>query len=137
MTILSLDPLEKAIRQLTNGLAQYAGHAHDDLLRDGVIQRFEYTYELSWKMLKRFIELTAADPEAIDRMSFPELIRTGSELGLLRSGWDKWQDFRKSRGTTSHIYDEIKAQQVFSIIPAFLDESVYLLAQLQQRMVKK
>src|SRR5262249_53220271 len=109
MTTLILEPLNKAIQQLKNGLQQCKNHPENDLLRDGVIQRFEYTYELSWKMLKRYIELTAADPTAVDQMSFADLIRTGSELGLLQSGWDKWQDFRKSRGTTSHTYDEIKA----------------------------
>lgn len=39
-------------------------------------------------------------------MSFPTLIRTASENGLLRSGWDTWYEFRKARNLTSHVYDE-------------------------------
>lgn len=136
MASLNLEPLQKAINQLNNGLKQYKKHSEDDLLRDGVIQRFKYTYELSWKMLKLFIEQTSANPEEVDRTSFPDLIRTGSELGLLRSGWDVWLDFRKGRGTTSHVYDEIKAKEVFAIIPSFLEEATHLLKQLNNRVSK-
>ncbi|GFO60239.1 hypothetical protein GMST_25640 [Geomonas silvestris] len=55
-------------------------HAND-LLRDGVFQRYKYTYELSWKMLKRYLEMTLPPPEEVDGTSFQTLIRTGSEQG--------------------------------------------------------
>lgn len=134
MTTLNLEPLQKAINQLNEGLKKYKKHPEDDLLRDGVIQRFKYTYELSWKTLKRFIKQTSATPEEVDRTSFPDLIRTGSELSLLHSSWDKWSDFRKGRGATNHTYDEVKAKEVFTIIPSFLEEATYLLKQLNKRI---
>ncbi len=46
------------------------------------ILRFEYTYELSHKMLKRYFEMTEPNAEMIDQMLFPDLIRTASERGL-------------------------------------------------------
>ena len=55
-------------------------------------------------------------------MSFPALIRTASEFGLLRSGWDKWSEFRRARNLTSHVYDEEVARQVVKVIPAFAVE---------------
>jgi nucleotidyltransferase substrate binding protein (TIGR01987 family) len=83
-----------------------AAHPGDEFIRDSVVQRFELTFELAHVLLKRYLEATSASAEEIDAMSFPMLIRTGSERGLLRSAWDRWFDFRKARNSTSHAYDE-------------------------------
>jgi nucleotidyltransferase substrate binding protein (TIGR01987 family) len=133
MDNLDLTSLAKAIGQLEAGLTILAKDDENALLRDGVIQRFEFTYELSHKMLKRFIEATSANPQEADAMTFQELIRVGSEQGLLISGWDKWRDFRKARGTTSHTYDEAKAIEVLSVIPDFLSEAKYLYEQISKK----
>jgi nucleotidyltransferase substrate binding protein (TIGR01987 family) len=131
-TMLDLSPLQNALRQLRDGLALSARHPDESLMRDGVIQRFEFCYELSHKMLKRYLEQTAADPQAIDAMAFQTLIRTGSEQGLLLHGWEVWKDYRTARSITSHTYDEQKAMQVLAVVPAFLEEAEYLLVRLQQ-----
>jgi len=133
MDNLDLTSLAKAIGQLEAGLTIFAKDDENALLRDGVIQRFEFTYELSHKMLKRFIEATSANPQEADSMTFQELIRVGSEQGLLISGWDKWRDFRKARGTTSHTYDEAKAIEVLSVIPDFLSEAKYLYEKISKK----
>jgi nucleotidyltransferase substrate binding protein (TIGR01987 family) len=133
MDNLDLTSLAKAIGQLEAGLTIFAKDDENALLRDGVNQRFEFTYELSHKMLKRFIEATSANPQEADSMTFQELIRVGSEQGLLISGWDKWRDFRKARGTTSHTYDEAKAIEVLSVIPDFLSEAKYLYEQISKK----
>ncbi len=131
---LDIQPLTKAIRSLKAGLAEYARNSSNDVVRDGCIQRFEFTYEVSHKMLRRFLEATSADPDGVAALSFPDLIRTGAERGLLRDGWPRWKDFRKARSLTSHTYDEVKAREVFSAIPGFLDEAVYLQARLQAEL---
>jgi nucleotidyltransferase substrate binding protein (TIGR01987 family) len=134
MGTLDLTSLEKAVAQMDAGLQEALAASRSELLRDGVIQRFEYTYELSWKMLKRYLEGTLPNPEEVDGMSFQTLIRTGSEQGLLLSGWDTWVRYRKARGTTSHTYDEEKAREVFRIVPEFLQEARYLLDRLNEKM---
>lgn len=130
----SLKFLQKAIVQLESGLKQYAQSNGNDLIRDGVIQRFEYTYELSWKTLKRFLESTNPVAETIDQMSFSTLIRTAWEQGLLKSSWDIWKNFRDARNDTSHAYDQEKAAKVFVRIPEFLLEVRYLYDQLLSRI---
>jgi nucleotidyltransferase substrate binding protein (TIGR01987 family) len=134
MGVLDFQSLEKAIAQLDAGLRESLAAPGGELQRDGVIQRFEYTYELSWKMLRRYLEATLPNPEEVDGMSFQTLIRTGSEQGLLLSGWDNWVRYRKARGATSHTYDEKKAREVFLIVPEFLREARYLLAKLTEKM---
>lgn len=131
---LDLTSFEKALLRLEEALQAYAGEPGNTLYRDATIQRFEFTYEVAHKMLKRYLEMTAANPAAIDEMAFADLIRTGSEQGLLRSGWDKWKDYRKARGTTSHTYDEAKAKEVAAIIPDFLLEAQSLFSELGKRV---
>ena len=132
-TLLDLSPLERALQRLDEGIARYERDISDTQIRDGLIQRFEFSYELSHKMLKRHIEATSAAPADVDAMSFQSLIRTGSEQGLLLSGWDKWREFRQARTITSHTYDEEKALQVVACLPAFLDEGRFLLGKLRDR----
>lgn len=133
MLPLDLSSFRNAIGQLAEGLEVLEAQPQNTLLRDGVIQRFEFTYELSHKMLKRYIESAAASPGEVDAMSFPALIRTGSEQGLLLSGWDKWQVFRQARSITSHTYDQTKSLEVLRIVPEFLREAQFLLAKLEKR----
>ncbi|MBI1921802.1 MAG: nucleotidyltransferase substrate binding protein [Geobacter sp.] len=134
MEALVFQSLDKAVAQLDAGLRESLSAPENELLRDGVIQRFENTYELAWKMLKCYFEATLPNPEEVDGMSFQTLIRTGSEQGLLLSGWDEWVRYRKARGTTSRTYDEDKAREVYRIIPEFLHEARYLLDKLSEKM---
>lgn len=131
---LDLSPFRSAVAQLASGLAAARAAPGDDLMRDGTIQRFEYTYELSHKFLRRFLEETEPAPEQLRELSFPGLIRLGAERGLLVNSWDVWTDHRKARGTTSHAYDGAKAAEVFARIPAFLEDARALLAELERRL---
>ncbi len=140
---LDLSSLKRSIAQLEEALF-YCGSdvalADDRLalhLRAGAIQAFEFTYEVCFKMLKRYLEMTEPDGASADQMTFHELIRTGYEKGLLSSELSVWKEYRKERGTTSHTYDEEKAEAVFEDIPAFLVDGQYLLSQLAQRQSKE
>ena len=133
MIALDLGSLTKALRQLELGLAEARSTPGDELRRDGVIQRFEYSYELSVKMLRRYLEMNSATPGAVDVMAFPDLIRTAAEQDLLRAGWAGWRDYRAARGTTSHTHDADKARAVFAVMPAFLDDARFLLSRLAER----
>jgi nucleotidyltransferase substrate binding protein (TIGR01987 family) len=124
--VLDLTPLSNAVARLAEGLDRHRRNPEDDQLRDGLIQRFEFTYELSHRMLKRYLRQVSASPDRFDAMPFQELIRTGSEQGLLRSGWPDWRRFRDMRARTSHAYDAAIAAQVVAGIPEFLGEAIFL-----------
>lgn len=130
---LDLSSLQNAILRLDEGIQRYYQNISDTQIRDGLIQRFEFTYELSHKMLKRFLESTSPSPAEIDALAFQDLIRTGNEQGLLLSDWTVWRKYREMRSKTSHTYDESIALQVVAEIPAFLNEAQYLIQQLQSR----
>jgi len=130
---LDLSAFEKAITRLAEGLARYRQNIADDQIRDGLIQRFEFTYELGHKMLKRYLEAASATPAQYDTMPFQDLIRSGNEQALLRGDWPAWRKYRDMRAQTSHTYDETKALQVVAGIPDFLAEAEFLRDQLRQR----
>lgn len=133
---LDFTSLERAVARLSEGLLRHRAEPADEQLRDGLIQRFEFTYDLSHKMLRRALEAAAAIPAEIDQMSFPTLVRTGYEQGLLEQGWPAWEAYRKMRNITSHTYDEAQASAVVAMIPEFLDEARFLVGRLSDGGVR-
>jgi nucleotidyltransferase substrate binding protein (TIGR01987 family) len=131
---LDITSLGNAVGRLREGLERYKREPTDEQIRDGLIQRFEFTYELTHKMLKRYRKETAASPDEIDRMPFADLVRSVNAQGLLRDDWPAWRRFREMRARTSHTYDAKVASQVASAIPGFLEEAEHFYAELQRRL---
>lgn len=98
----------------------------DEELRDACIQRFEFTFEPAWKMLKRWLELDLPNPQEVDTMSYRGLIRTGAEQGLI-DNMSAWFVYRDKRNLTSHTYDAAKAQEVFGVLADFARDARTLL----------
>jgi nucleotidyltransferase substrate binding protein (TIGR01987 family) len=130
-----LGPLRRTIGALQEALFTYQSRTTDEslrvLLRDATIQRFEFTFEVAWKTLKRFLEENSIEP--IDRLTNRQLFRLGFEQGLLRDS-AAWMLYLGRRNLTSHVYSEAIAAQVFEVIPEFLEDARFLLAQLEQRL---
>jgi nucleotidyltransferase substrate binding protein (TIGR01987 family) len=131
---LDIRALARAVALLDAAMIRQAQAPDDDMLRDACIQRFEFVYELSHKTLRRFLRAAAANPDVIDALNFPDLIREGSAAGLLLNGWPRWRDYRDARAISSHTYDEEKARRVFAVIPPFQEEARCLLARLQAEL---
>jgi len=129
---LDLSSFKKALGSLQRAIERAEAARKDEELRDAVIKRFEYTYELSWKMLKRRLELDAPNPADIDQMSFKDLIREGAERGLVRDP-EQWMGFREQRNISSHTYDEKKAASVYKTALNFYPESRVLYDELAGR----
>jgi nucleotidyltransferase substrate binding protein (TIGR01987 family) len=134
MTV-DLGPLRRTIGALQEALFTYQSRTTDEslrvLLRDATIQRFEFTFEVAWKTLKRFLEENSIEP--IDRLTNRQLFRLGFEQGLLRDS-AAWMLYLGRRNPTSHVYSEAIAAQVFEVIPEFLEDARFLLAQLERRL---
>jgi nucleotidyltransferase substrate binding protein (TIGR01987 family) len=106
------------------------------IVQRGLIQAFEYNYEIAIVMMTRYLRETASDPDKHDLSVFQELIRVADEHRLILSPFAKWKAFRHARNLTSHTYNEANALAVVEIIPEFEREVVYLLSQLQERLAK-
>jgi nucleotidyltransferase substrate binding protein (TIGR01987 family) len=110
--MLDISSLDKALLSLNRAIVRAQALPQDEELRDAAIQRFEYCFELSWKMLKRRLERDVPTPASVDAMSFKELIREGFERGYVDNP-EEWFLFREHRNTVAHTYDEAKAKVVF------------------------
>ena len=131
---LDISPLLKAIARLQEGWQRYQLDISDIQIRDGLVQRLEFTYEISHKILKRYLEHSSPSPELFDQMPFADLIRSANEQGLLQGDWPAWRSYRDMRSKTSHTYDEEIALQVVAGIPAFISEVQFLAAELTKRL---
>jgi nucleotidyltransferase substrate binding protein (TIGR01987 family) len=105
--------------------------AQRDLIRAGVIQYFEFTYELCWKMIQRWLRLNVS-PEAAAAQTRKDLFRIAAQQGLIRNPQD-WFGYQEARNLTSHTYSELEAERVFEAARRFVDDATCLLAQLETR----
>ena len=101
-----------------------------DTIKAGVIQNFEFTYEQSWKLMKRWIEENISS-EAVDGVPRRELFRWAYESKLI-TDVELWMTFHKARNSSSHLYDEIIADEVFTASVSFLAVVKDLLSRLEQ-----
>jgi nucleotidyltransferase substrate binding protein (TIGR01987 family) len=133
MEKLDLTSFKKILDNLNSILVRY-NKEHDPDIRDAVIQRFEYTYSMSLKMLVRFLKQGLLPVSEVNEMTFSQLIRRANTLGLLRSNLEVWDVFRQKRNMTFHAYDEEAALEVLSIVPDFKDEVMFLYNKLKDKL---
>lgn len=136
---LDLTAFRAAVAALGDGLAIVEGPAFagldgrwQDLMRSGLVQHFEFTYELGWRMLKRQLEREVATPAELDLLNFRDLIRVGHERGLV-DDVAAWFEFRELRNITSHTYSREKAIKVAGGAQALLARCRSLLQELERR----
>lgn len=106
--IQRLNHFTRALRQLEKFIAK---GKLNELEEQGLIQAFEYTFELAWNVIKDYFELQG-DTGILDSR---DAFRLAFRRGLIEHG-DVWMSMIKSRALTSHTYNEEIAQQVASAI---------------------
>jgi nucleotidyltransferase substrate binding protein (TIGR01987 family) len=87
-------------------------------LRSGVIQNFEFTYELCWKMMRRWLEKNIGRAY-IEGISRRELFRFARESQLIES-IENWMIYHEARNSISHTYNEEMANEVYHIALDFI-----------------
>ena len=102
----------RAVVRLSEALAEYAVTPGSTVIRDGVIQRFEFTFELAWKSLREYMEDQGA---AMDAVFSKQVFKAAYAAGLIHDE-QVWLDMLASRNVTSHVYDDTQAAQVVSAI---------------------
>ncbi|MDR2170098.1 MAG: nucleotidyltransferase substrate binding protein [Planctomycetaceae bacterium] len=120
---LDISSLINAIDSLDCALNVYHRYKESDeelrkTLRAGVIKNFEFTYELCWKFMKRWIEQNVS-PDAVDGTTRKELFRQAAENKLI-TNVETWFTFHRARNETSHIYDLQTAENVFNVAREFI-----------------
>lgn len=115
-----LESYHKALSRLAEIVNASKLRALNDFERDGLVQRFEFTHELSWKLMKAYAEYQGYDGIGGSRYA----TRKAFEMNLIPDG-QIWMDMIKSRNDISHNYDdEIATDIVDNILNVFYLELV-------------
>lgn len=101
------------------------------VLRDGVIQRFEYTYEQAWKLMKRVMKNDFFPPEEIESLNRRDLFRRACDIGLIQDP-TPWFRYHDARNETSHAYHNERAAAVYALVPALVSDVAALLRRLKE-----
>lgn len=108
--------LKKAYDRLLKVSKLYDGK--DDIIRDSLIQRFEFTYELTHKTLREFMKYLGVTLEN----SFPRSIYKKAYVNNLISNDKVWISLLEDRNSTSHIYSEDLADEIANrIVNEYVD----------------
>ena len=97
-----------ALRRLREAVNEDIGKG--SIVVDGTIQRFEFTFELAWKLAQAVLR-----HEGIEANAPRSVVKEAFKLKLIRAG-DSWIDLLEDRNRTSHIYDEQQSLQVYGRI---------------------
>jgi len=102
-----LSDFERALSRLQEVIN---AEIQQDILVDAVIQRFEFTFELSWKLMKFYLKF-----QGIECNSPRQTIKEAYQSKIIGRG-DEWIDMLMDRNRTSHIYDERTAFEIYNKI---------------------
>ena len=136
---LQLDSLRKSLNAFVKVLAVSANDARMGQLseaeriaiRAGVVQHFEITYELCWKLIARWLNANVS-PGIADGVTRRQLFRLAAE-NRLTIDVERWMRHHEARNATSHIYDFDKAEAVHLATVDFVHDARALLRALEAR----
>ena len=103
-----IENYKSALLQLEKAVEAYRAAPEDALYRDGLIQRFEFTFELAWKSLKEYME----DQGVLVSILTPRAILKEAYAAGLIGDAALWSAALDCRNLTSHIYDEKTAREI-------------------------
>lgn len=83
-----------------------------NIIIDGCVHRFEFTFEIAWKVIKSYLEYMGVT----EKTGSPrETIQNGFKQGLISDG-EGWIDMMLSRNLLSHLYDENQSRKIYNLI---------------------
>ncbi len=119
---------QKALGKLNEAVNKYSA-TKDEIIKEGIIQRFEFTHELAWKVLKDYLLFKGIQNITGSRSASKKAFN----IGLIREG-QIWLDMIESRNKTVHTYNEAILEAEFNNI---IKRYSPLLNELEVEMEKK
>ena len=119
---------KNAIDRLAEVIALSKQHPLNQFERDSLIKRFEFSYEMAWKLMMSYEK----ENGIVEVLGSKDVIRQAFKLSIVNNG-ETWLEMVDARNKTSHLYDEEMATDV-------VDEIIYtyypLLTELRDTMVQ-
>lgn len=93
----------------TQRLKEALQEKENDIVIDGTLHRFEFTFELAWKTIKDYLEYSGI----VDGIGSPrEIIKTAYANGIIEDG-ESWIKMMLARNSLSHLYDKEKSREIY------------------------
>lgn len=111
------DKFKNTLNQLKDAFASFEDvmkQEKNEYIRDSAIQRFEYTFELTWKLLKIYLE-----EKGIKVYAPRDVIKESFQVGILPDDIT-WLNMLETRNQTSHLYKKSMAEDVYGKLPLYL-----------------
>ena len=131
-------PLENAVSELSKSFDYF----HSDLakndsdLRDqfraATVHAFELSYDAAVKMIRRQLSNTVANPDALRRLDFADVMREAADMGIIRDA-PSFMRYRELQSWTSHTYSAHLADAAVTAVRGFLADLRFLLKELEKR----
>lgn len=118
---IDISSLLKAHSQFEAGIKA----AKSDLEKAGVIQYFEFTYELAWKTMRRILA------ERGKHLNSPKTVFRDAALENLIDDPELWFSFTNDRNETAHTYNNTKAAEIYSHLDSFNSEMKKFIKKIQ------
>lgn len=135
--ILELSSFDSALKSLTRAL-EYAKErfeiaevstTEEEMIKAAITQNFEFTYELCWKFMKRWLELNLT-PGMLSGASRKELFRYALEQNLI-TDFSKWAKYHELRNITAHTYNVEVADEIYEMAFEFQKDALNLFKQIE------
>ena len=107
--LLKCENFCKATARLAEALSDMALAPTSTVIRDGVIQRFEFTFDLAWKSLREYMADNGADMSNV--VFSKQTFKTAYATHLIDDE-QLWLDMLDARNITSHVYDDAQADRI-------------------------
>lgn len=123
--------LERAVKVTSLKIRGEVDTDEEEVLRAGVIQNFEFTYELCWKFMKRWLAINISRV-GIDGVSRKELFRMAAESQLIVNV-EMWFEYNELRNETAHTYDAKTAEEVYETALRFAADARAFLSSIESK----
>ena len=120
-----LNDLRRAVERLKEAL----GAEPTQLNKDATIQRFEFTFELAWKLMQAIVEA-----EAMEAFGPKNAIRRAAQVGVIANP-EEWFKFLKARNLTTHVYDQAMADMIYERAKEFPEVVQRLIEKAEEELV--
>ena len=130
---LDLESLDRLTIRLREAIDAFTRDPDNLFYLDSVVKRFELTFEVSRKLLRRFLIDIEPKNAKIPPERLHEFVALGNAENLLLGTWAEWKLLHEARNETVHGYREEKAREVAAMAEPLFAEVTVLLKNLKER----
>ncbi len=133
MSRLNSDNLENSYETLLKCYKDYKENKNSSLIEyieDSCVKRFEYTLEVSWKLMKKILIKKYGKDET--ELTVNNIFRLSQGYNYIKD-WQKWRDYYQKRNNTAYEYNLQKSRELLKIIPDFLSDVEFLITAFKEK----